>query len=121
NVVDNALAWSPSDLPVRVEGAVVGDRVLLRVIDRGPGIAPADRDRVFQPFQRLSDSHNRGGAGVGLGLAVARGFTEAIGGELQLEDTPGGGTTMTFAFRVPESPREAELLEGTARLRVESS
>jgi two-component system sensor histidine kinase KdpD len=98
NVVDNALAWSPPEVPVRVEGAVVGPQVLVRIIDRGPGIAPADRDRVFQPFQRLGDSRNGGGAGVGLGLAVARGFTEAIGGDLQLEDTPGGGTTMTFAF-----------------------
>jgi two-component system, OmpR family, sensor histidine kinase KdpD len=72
--------------------------VILRVIDRGPGIAPSDRDRVFQPFQRLGDGRRNGG-GVGLGLAVARGFTEAIGGELQWEDTPGGGTTMSFSFR----------------------
>ena len=121
NVIDNALAWSPPDLPVRIEGAVVGEQVLLRVIDRGPGIAPADRDRVFQPFQRLSDSRNRGGAGVGLGLAVARGFTEAIGGDLQPEDTPGGGATMTFAFRAADSHPESESLEETRRLRVESS
>jgi two-component system, OmpR family, sensor histidine kinase KdpD len=100
NVVDNALAWSPPEQPVRVEAAEVGDEVILRVVDRGPGISAADRDRVFQPFQRLGDARGRGGAGVGLGLAVARGFTEAIGGELQLEDTPGGGTTMTFGFRV---------------------
>ncbi len=105
NVVDNALAWSPPEVPVRVEGAVVGPQVLVRIIDRGPGIAPADRDRVFQPFQRLGDSRNGGGAGVGLGLAVARGFTEAIGGDLQLEDTPGGGTTMTFAFPMAPSPK----------------
>ncbi len=98
NVVDNALAWSPPEQPVRVVAAAVGDRVILRVIDRGPGIAPSDRDRVFQPFQRLGDGRSHGG-GVGLGLAVARGFTEAIGGELQLEDTPGGGTTMSFSFR----------------------
>jgi two-component system sensor histidine kinase KdpD len=101
NVVDNALAWSPPEQPVRIEAAVVGDRVILRVIDRGPGIAPSDRDRVFQPFQRLGDARGRAGAGVGLGLAVARGFTEAIGGELLLEDTPGGGTTMTFSFGAP--------------------
>ncbi len=100
NVLDNALAWSPPEQAVRVEAAVVGDRVMLRVIDRGPGIPRADRDRVFQPFQRFGDTRTRVGAGVGLGLAVARGFTEAIGGELHLEDTPGGGTTMTFGFRV---------------------
>ncbi len=103
NVLDNALAWSPPEQAVRVEAAVVGDRVMLRVIDRGPGIPPLDRDRVFQPFQRLGDTRTRVGAGVGLGLAVARGFTEAIGGELHLEDTPGGGTTMTFGFRVSSS------------------
>ncbi len=103
NVVDNALAWSPPERPVRIEAAVVGEDVVLRVIDRGPGIAPADRDRVFQPFQRLGDARGRGGAGVGLGLAVARGFTEAIGGELQLEDTPGGGTTMSFRFAAARS------------------
>jgi two-component system sensor histidine kinase KdpD len=103
NVVDNALAWSPPERPVRIEGAAVGHRVILRVIDRGPGIAPADRNRVFEPFQRLGDTRGRGGAGVGLGLAVARGFTGAIGGELQLEDTPGGGTTMTFTFDEAEA------------------
>jgi len=102
NVVDNALAWAPPEQPVRLEAAVVGDRVILRVIDRGPGIAASDRDRVFQPFQRLGDGRSRRG-GVGLGLAVARGFTEAIDGELQLEDTPGGGTTMTFSFRADAS------------------
>ncbi len=97
-MVDNALAWSPPEQPVRIEAALVGDDVILRVVDRGPGIPRADRDRVFQPFQRLGDNRVRSGGGVGLGLAVARGFTEAIGGELQLEDTPGGGTTMTFSF-----------------------
>ena len=65
-------------------------QVLLRVSDRGPGIPQKQRADVFQPFQRLVD---RGG-GVGLGLAIARGFTEAVGGELAIEDTPGGGTTM---------------------------
>ena len=63
----------------------------------GPGVAPADRDRVFQPFQRLGDHSTL--AGVGLGLAVARGFTRAIGGELALEDTPGGGATFVFSLR----------------------
>ena len=98
NVVDNAIAWSPSGQPVAVEGAQVADRLVLRVVDRGPGIPVADRSRIFQPFQRLGDGGVR--AGVGLGLAVARGFTEAVGGDLRVEDTPGGGTTMTFSFPV---------------------
>lgn len=95
NLVDNALAWSPKATPVRVEAGIVGDEVHVRVVDRGPGIKPEDRDRVFRPFQRLGDRSN--GAGVGLGLAVAKGFIDAVGAELTVDDTPGGGTTMTVA------------------------
>ncbi len=95
NVVDNALSWSPPETAVRIEAGSVGDRLVLRVIDRGRGISPEDRDQVFQPFQRLGDATP---GGVGLGLAVARGFTEALGGELRVDDTPGGGTTMVFTF-----------------------
>ena len=65
----------------------------------GPGIRPADRERVFLPFQRLGDSENR--TGVGLGLAVSRGFVEAVGGELDLEDTPGGGCTLVVRLPGP--------------------
>ena len=79
-----------------IDGAVVAGRMILRIIDRGPGIPVADRERVFSPFQRLGDGNSA--TGVGLGLAVARGFAEAMGGELRAEDTPGGGTTMTFSF-----------------------
>jgi two-component system sensor histidine kinase KdpD len=96
NVMDNALAWSPPATAVRVEGAVAGDRVHVRVIDQGPGIPPAERERVFQPFQRLGDGAGASPNGVGLGLAVARGFVHAIGGEIAIEDTPGGGTTVVF-------------------------
>ncbi len=91
NLVDNALRYG-GGAPVRVEAGPVPGRVDLRVVDRGPGVPVADRERVFQAFQRLGDA--RHGSGVGLGLAVARGFTEAVGGELELEDTPGGGCTM---------------------------
>jgi two-component system sensor histidine kinase KdpD len=70
--------------------------VEIRVIDRGPGIPEADRDHVFLPFQRLGDRDN--GAGVGLGLALARGLVEAMGGALTPEDTPGGGLTMVLAL-----------------------
>jgi two-component system, OmpR family, sensor histidine kinase KdpD len=100
NLVDNALAWSPDDVEVRVEAAEVGDHVELRVVDRGPGIAPEDRARVFQPFQRLGDRSN--GTGVGLGLAVARGFVQAMHGTILLDDTPGGGATMVV--QLPKAP-----------------
>lgn len=103
NLIDNAVAWSPDDRAVRVEAGAVAGQVHVRVIDRGPGIPVADRARVFQPFQRLGDRSN--GAGVGLGLAVAQGFIRAVGGELLVEDTPGGGTTMVVALPAasPES------------------
>jgi two-component system sensor histidine kinase KdpD len=94
NIVDNAVSASPPDKMVRVEAGAVAGRVDLRVIDRGPGIPLADRERVFLPFQRLVDY----GSGVGLGLAIARGLVHAMGGELTIEDTPGGGITMVIGL-----------------------
>jgi two-component system sensor histidine kinase KdpD len=99
NVVANAVAWSPADAPVRVEAGEVNGRVHLRVIDRGPGIAPENRAKVFEPFQRLGDRSSL--AGVGLGLAVSRGFVQAVGGDLRLDDTPGGG--LTVVIDLPEA------------------
>ncbi len=92
NLIANALRWTPSGVAVRVEAAVLGDELHLRVVDRGPGIPVGERERVVLPFQRLGDQPS--GLGVGLGLAVAKGFVEAMGGELRIEDTPGGGATM---------------------------
>jgi two-component system sensor histidine kinase KdpD len=110
NLVDNAVAHSPDATPVRVEAGEVSSKVLIRVIDRGPGIPIEERERIFQPFQRLGDSPQQGAvggdqghvAGVGLGLAVALGFTHAMGGDLVVDDTPGGGTTMTIELEVAE-------------------
>jgi two-component system sensor histidine kinase KdpD len=92
NLVDNALAHGAE--PVRVEAGTVGGKVLVRIVDRGAGIPEAQRDRVFEPFQRYGNTSN--GTGVGLGLSVARGFTRTMGGDLTVEDTPGGGTTMVI-------------------------
>jgi two-component system sensor histidine kinase KdpD len=91
NLVDNALRHSPDSTQVRVEAGAFGDHVDLRVIDSGSGVPTTQRDRVFEPFQRLGDQD--ADTGVGLGLAVARGFVRAMGGTLELEDTPGGGLT----------------------------
>jgi two-component system, OmpR family, sensor histidine kinase KdpD len=102
NLVDNALAHASEASPVRVAAGQVGSKVLIRVVDRGPGIPPSERERIFQPFQRLGDSPSHG-AGVGLGLAVARGFTTAMGGELMVDDTPGGGTTMVIELEVADT------------------
>ncbi len=105
NLVDNALVHAGGSGLVVEAGSVAG-RVDIRVVDRGPGIRPEDRDVVFQPFQRLGDTEQR--VGVGLGLAVARGFVHTIDGELEVEDTPGGGCTMVIRLPVPvPAPGEA--------------
>lgn len=96
NLVENALTWSPPDRMVRVSAGEVAGRIDLRISDQGPGIPVGARDQVFQPFQRMGDSPNR--EGVGLGLAVAQGLLEAMGHEMLIEDTPGGGTTMVIAL-----------------------
>ncbi len=97
NVVENAVKYSPPGLRVHVAASTLGDRVELRVVDRGPGVPDDAKERIFAPFQRYGDAPR--GAGVGLGLAVARGFTEAMGGTLDAEDTPGGGLTMVLRLR----------------------
>jgi len=101
NLVENAVRYSPGDRPVRLSAAVVpGHMLQIRIVDRGPGVAAADRETMFKPFQRLGDVPE--GSGVGLGLAVARGLTEAVGASLEAEDTPGGGLTMVVS--VPLAP-----------------
>ena len=102
NLIDNALTYGGSSARPRVEAGAVGDRVLLRVVDAGPGFPPTERQRAFEPFHRQDDRRPHAGAGVGLGLAVARGFTRAIGADLTIEDTPGGGTTMVVDL--PRAP-----------------
>jgi two-component system, OmpR family, sensor histidine kinase KdpD len=100
NLTENALRYSPAGKPPLLAASALGDRVELRVVDRGPGIPEGDRDRMFVPFQRLGDTDNT--TGVGLGLALARGLTEAMDGTLTAEDTPGGGLTMTISL--PAAP-----------------
>jgi two-component system sensor histidine kinase KdpD len=96
NLLSNALRYSPVGRPPTVIATTAGDVVQIAVIDHGPGVAPEDRERIFEPFQRLGDQDMT--TGVGLGLAVARGFVEAVGGTLTASDTPGGGLTMTVAL-----------------------
>ncbi|MGW7489577.1 ATP-binding protein [Streptomyces sp. NPDC054786] len=103
NLVENAVKYSPDGAVVLVSASALGDRVELRIADRGPGVPDSAKDRIFEPFQRYGDAPR--GAGVGLGLAVARGFAEAMGGTLAAEDTPGGGMTMVLTLRaVPGRP-----------------
>jgi two-component system sensor histidine kinase KdpD len=80
-----------------VTAGVVDGTVDVRVVDRGPGVPAAERDRLFKPFQRLGDAGQS--EGVGLGLAVVKGFVEAMGGEVEADDTPGGGLTVVVRLR----------------------
>ena len=103
NLVGNAVRHAPGS-PVRVLAQVLPETIEVIVVDRGPGIPPEDRDRMFEPFQRLDDT---GPGGLGLGLAVARGLTEALGGTLSAEDTPGGGLTMVLSLPRARTATEA--------------
>jgi two-component system, OmpR family, sensor histidine kinase KdpD len=100
NLVENALRYSPSGDIVRIAASAGRDTIQIRVIDHGPGIPPADRAAVFAPFQRRDDHTTAGGQGVGLGLAIARGFVEAMHGTITLDDTPGGGLIATIELPI---------------------
>jgi two-component system, OmpR family, sensor histidine kinase KdpD len=104
NLTANALQYSPADAPPALCGSALRDRVELRVIDRGPGIPEHHRDHMFVPFQRLGDTDNT--TGVGLGLALSRGLTEAMGGTLEPDETPGGGLTMTLSLPAVPGPAD---------------
>ena len=101
NVIGNALRFSPAGQPPLLTASEHEGRVELRIVDRGPGIPEAERDDVFLPFQRLGDRDNA--TGVGLGLALARGLAEAMGGSLVPETTPGGGLTMVLSLPSAET------------------
>jgi two-component system sensor histidine kinase KdpD len=99
NLIDNALRYAPNCV-VRVNAGQVGDRVLINVIDEGPGIPHGTEDQLFEAFQRLGDHDNT--TGVGLGMSVARGFVEAMGGTIAAGDTPGGGLTVVVDLAAPQ-------------------
>jgi two-component system sensor histidine kinase KdpD len=116
NLAGNALRHSPAAAPpLLLTARSAGNRVELHVVDHGPGIPAADRKRVFQPFCRLGAPG--GSTGVGLGLAVARGLAETMGGAVEPEDTPGGGLTMVLTL--PAAPaRPAAEPRGIRRIRA---
>lgn len=100
NICENALKYTPTEAAIWIDTTSTREpmpRVSLRIADSGPGIRIPDRERIFAPFQRLGDIPQQDG--VGLGLAVARGLTEAMGGAIWTEDTPGGG--LTFVLELP--------------------
>lgn len=96
NLMDNALRYAGQ---ARIELEDQREQLLIRVIDHGPGIAADKREAVFEPFYRLEGSRNRNSGGVGLGMTIAREAAQRLGGQLNLEETPGGG--LTAIIRLP--------------------
>jgi two-component system sensor histidine kinase KdpD len=106
NLVDNAFKYGSP--PVRVEVAVEPEHVSLAVLDAGRGVAEPDRERVFDRFQRLD---TMSGQGLGLGLSVVQGLVEAMGGDVRVEEAPGGGAAFRIRFPRPDASSEEELAE----------
>jgi K+-sensing histidine kinase KdpD len=106
NLLANAQTASPQDQPVAVSADVAADQVSLIIADSGPGVPAELRDRIFEPFQR---AHDRSTTGLGLGLAIARGFMEAMGGQIRPTDTPGGGLTMIISLPAADHPLTGDL------------
>lgn len=104
NICENALKYTPASAHVRIDASRATDRVVLRIADTGPGVADHDQERLFAPFQRLGDVPQQDG--VGLGLAVAHGLTEAMGGTITTEETPGGGLTFVLELAATAHPEE---------------
>jgi len=105
NVLDNAVRHSGGH-PVSVRARGVGNRLLVRVVDRGPGVPPAQQERIFEPFYRAGTDGTGGHRGSGLGLAIARGLISVNGGRIWVESLPGQGTTFAMEFPVePAAPR----------------
>lgn len=110
NVIDNALRHGCGGEPVSVRGSTHAEYVELRIVDHGRGLKKGAADSAFLPFQRLGDRDNT--PGVGLGLSVAKGFTEAMEGTIRAEDTPGGGLTVVISLRAAAAPQVVPLWEG---------
>jgi heavy metal sensor kinase len=102
NLVENAVKYTPRLGAVEISLAPEDPWVLLRVSDTGPGIEAADVARIFEPFVRLDTARTRETGGTGLGLAIAQAIVLAHGGTIELESTPGGGST--FTIRLPQTP-----------------
>ena len=110
NLFANALQHSPATArPPELQAQLAGDMVVLAVVDHGPGVPDEAKERIFEPFTRVGDRYQ----GVGLGLAVARGFAEAMGGRIVAEDTPGGGLTVAITLPAAVSADKSALGTGS--------
>ncbi|RFA21142.1 sensor histidine kinase [Subtercola boreus] len=111
NLLSNAVRFSPAGKRVLISTSEFAGTVEIRIADQGPGIAPERREEIFVPFQRLGDTDNL--TGLGLGLALSKGFVEGMGGTLEADDTPGGGLTMVIALPAARTPAPEPMPELT--------
>jgi two-component system sensor histidine kinase KdpD len=103
NLFSNALRHSQGARPPELQAQLLDDTVLLEVVDHGPGVPDEQKERIFEPFTRVGDRY----PGVGLGLAVAKGFAEAMGGRIVAIDTPGGGLTVRVTLPMASQDKSA--------------
>ncbi|HEY9424897.1 MAG TPA: ATP-binding protein, partial [Microterricola sp.] len=109
NLIANAVRFSPDEQPPLLAASTFGGTVQLRVSDHGPGVPDERKSDMFVPFQRLGDIDNL--TGIGLGLALSKGFVEGMGGTLEADDTPGGGLTMVVTLPASTSPQSERAAE----------
>ncbi len=102
NLIDNAARHTATDVHVALRRN--GQTATLDVDDNGPGVPPADRDRIFQRFTRIDEARGRTDGGAGLGLAIAREVARAHGGEVRCDDAPTGGARFSVTLPAPEAP-----------------
>jgi two-component system, OmpR family, sensor histidine kinase KdpD len=103
NLLENGRRYG-GDQPLAVHARRSGGRVLVSVVDQGPGIGAAERDRIFEPFYRGPTAAGGAWTGSGLGLAIVRGFVEANGGTIAVQSLPGQGTTFTVSLPITDRP-----------------
>lgn len=114
NLLSNAAKFSPKGEVVTVSASRVGPRIRISVVDRGPGIPPEFRDRIFQKFSQADSSDRRAKGGTGLGLSISKAIVERHGGTLSFESETGRGST--FSVEIPERiPLAAAGPESTGR------
>ncbi len=107
NLVENAVYYTPPESPIELSARYEHGEVIVSVADRGPGIAPADREHIFDKFYRvLGKQRGAGSRGSGLGLAVCKGLVEAHGGRIWVENREGGGAI--FRFTLPVESQKVE-------------
>lgn len=102
NLIENAVKYGPEGMPIEIDASARGDRLVIEVSDHGEGIAPGAEERIFESF---ATSRTQGPSqGIGLGLAICKGFVEAHGGTIRAESRPGGGAVFRFAVPIGDSP-----------------